>query len=222
MTVTLSRLYDDYASASRAVGDLEVAGIPHSDISIVANNADNWYSAGKTGSGTVVGSAPRTTSKVDRDRDGVDDRAEGAAAGGGIGAAVGGAAGLLTGLGLLAIPGVGPVVAAGWLVAMLAGATAGGVAGGLIGALTQAGVSKEDADVYAEGVRRGGTLVTARVPDGDRMRCEAILNRASINIRDREAAYRKSGWSRFDTNASPYTADQANRERELYRKRGAA
>lgn len=76
--------------------------------------------------------------------------------------------------------------------------------------------------MYAEGVRRGGTLVTARVPDGDRMRCEAILNRASINIRDREAAYRKSGWSRFDTNASPYTADQANRERELYRKRGAA
>jgi hypothetical protein len=47
-----------------------------------------------------------------------------------------------------------------------------------------AGVSKEDAHVYAEGIRRGGTLVTARVPDVDRAKCEAILNRASVNIQD--------------------------------------
>lgn len=219
MTVTISRLYDDHASAGRAVGELEAAGIPHSDISIVASNADNWYTTGTTP--TRPGAA-RTTAKLDRDGDGVDDRAEGAATGGGIGAALGGAAGVMAGLGLMAIPGVGPVVAAGWLVAMLAGATAGGLAGGLIGALTQAGVSPEDANVYAEGVRRGGTMVTARVPDGDRARCEAILDRSSVNIRDREAAYRRSGWSRFDTNASPYTTDQAQRERETYRNRGAA
>jgi hypothetical protein len=68
-----------------------------------------------------------------------------------VGAVVGGAAGLLAGIGLMAIPGVGPVVAAGWLVATLTGAAAGGATGGIIGALTQAGVSKEDADVYAEG-----------------------------------------------------------------------
>ena len=134
----------------------------------------------------------------------------------------GGAAGLLTGLGLMAIPGVGPVVAAGWLVATLAGAAAGGLAGGLIGGLTQAGVSEQDANVYAEGIRRGGTLVTARVPDGDRARCEAIIDRASVNIRDREGAYRKSGWSQFDNNASPYTAEEALRERNSYRNRGAA
>jgi hypothetical protein len=66
--------------------------------------------------------------------------------------AVGGAVGLLAGLGLLAIPGIGPVVAAGWLVSTAAGAAAGGATGGLIGALTQAGVSEEDAHVYAEGV----------------------------------------------------------------------
>jgi hypothetical protein len=224
MTVTISRLYDDYASASRAVTELEAAGIPHSDISIIAGNSDNWYAADMTGSRTTTTrSAPnQTTAKVDRDRDGVDDRAEGAAAGGGIGAAIGGAAGLLTGLGLMAIPGVGPVVAAGWLVATLAGAAAGGLAGSLVGALTQAGVSEQDANVYAEGVRRGGTLVTARVPDADRARCETILNRASINIRDREAAYRKSGWSSFDSSASPYTADETMRERNSYRDRGAA
>ena len=223
MTVTISRLYDDYASASRAVGELEAAGIPHSDISIVASNADNWYATeGKGRTTTTRPGAARTTAKLDRDGNGADDRAEGAATGGGIGAALGGAAGVLAGLGLMAIPGVGPVVAAGWLVAMLTGAAAGGLAGGLIGALTQAGVSPEDANVYAEGVRRGGTMVTARVPDGERARCEAILNRSSVNIRDRETAYRRSGWSHFDTNASPYTNDQAQRERETYRDRGAA
>ena len=224
MTATISRLYDDYTSASRAVNELDAAGIRHSDISLVASNADNWYGSDRSGSRTTTtrSADSSTTAKVDRDRDGVDDRAEGAAAGGGIGAAVGGAAGLLTGLGLMAIPGVGPVVAAGWLVATLAGAAAGGLAGGLIGALTQAGVSEQDANVYAEGVRRGGTLVTARVPDAERARCEAILDCSSVNIRDREAAYRTSGWSRFDTNASPYTADQAERERDIYRDRGAA
>ena len=100
MTVIISRLYDRYADAEAAVRSLEAAGVPHSDISIVANNSDNWFSSGK---------------KVDRDGDGVDDRAEGAGKGAGIGAGLGGAAGLLAGLGLLAIPGLGPVVAAGWL-----------------------------------------------------------------------------------------------------------
>jgi hypothetical protein len=84
--------------------------------------------------------------------------AEDAGKGAGIGAAVGGVGGLLTGLGLLAIPGVRPVVAAGWLVATAAGAATGavvgGAAGGLVGSLTGAGVPERDAQFYAEGVRR--------------------------------------------------------------------
>jgi hypothetical protein len=44
MTVTISRLYDSYAQATEAVGNLEKAGVPHGDISIVSNNSDNWYS----------------------------------------------------------------------------------------------------------------------------------------------------------------------------------
>jgi hypothetical protein len=217
MTVTISRLFDDYTTASKAVRDLEAAGIPHSFISIVSNNADNWYS----GEGASGSAARDATGRIDRDRDGVDDRAEGAGAGAGIGAAVGGAAGLLAGLGLLAIPGIGPVVAAGWLISTAAGAAVGATAGGIVGALTQAGVSEEDAHVYAEGVRRGGTLVTARVPDDGPARYEAILDQSSVNIRDRGGAYRKAGWSKFDTNAPPYTAEQIRRERELYRSRAA-
>ncbi len=201
MTVTISRLYDSYADAQRAVTSLEAAGVPHSDLSIVANNSDNWYNADK---------------KVDRDRDGVDDRAEGAATGAGIGAGLGGAAGLLAGLGLLAIPGLGPVVAAGWLASTALGATAGAATGGVVGALTQAGISDEEAPLYAEGVRRGGTLVSARVPDADRARFEAILNQSAVNLRDRSAAWQKAGWKSYDPSAQPYGADEVRRERQLY------
>src|ERR1700748_980666 len=142
MTVTISRLYDSYAQATEAVSNLERAGAPQSDISIVSNNSDNWYSE-DTARRTTGGPAT-----VDHDRDGVDDRAEGAAKGAGIGATAGGVVGLLTGLGLLAIPGVGPVVAAGWLVAMAAGAAVGGTAGGLGWGLPQAGPREGDTSLY--------------------------------------------------------------------------
>ncbi|MFK4381509.1 hypothetical protein [Bradyrhizobium sp. USDA 223] len=206
MTTTISRLYDNYADAERAVIRLESAGVPHSDISLVANNSDNWYGSR---SGKVAG-------KVDRDRDGVDDRAEGAGTGAGIGAGLGGAAGLLAGLGLLAIPGLGPVVAAGWLASTAAGAAAGAATGGIVGALTQAGVSKEDASRYAEGVRRGGTLVSARVPDQDRARLDALLHERSVNLQERSAAWQKSGWSDFDAASPPLSPEDIVRERELY------
>jgi heat induced stress protein YflT len=201
MTVTISRLYDNYADAQRAVARLESAGVAHSDISIVANNSDNWFSG----------------NRKDRDGDGVDDRAESAGKGAGIGAGLGGAAGLLAGLGLLAIPGLGPVVAAGWLASTAVGAAAGAATGGIVGALTEAGVSKEDAHAYAEGVRRGGTLVSARVAEADRARLDGLLNESAVNLRDRTAAWQKSGWQSFNPTADPYGADEIRRERELYR-----
>lgn len=201
MTATISRLYDNFSDAQQAVARLEAAGVPHSDVSIIANNSDNWYSADK---------------KVDRDRDGVDDRAEGAGTGAGIGAGLGGAAGLLAGLGLLAIPGLGPVVAAGWLAATAVGAAAGAATGGIVGALTQAGISDEDAHTYAEGVRRGGTLVTARVPDSDRARMEAVLTQSAINVAERRTAWQKTGWKSFDPATKPFGADEVRKERSLY------
>ena len=204
MTKVISKLYPTYERAQAAVRDLEAAGVKSSDISIVSNNSDNWFSNN--------GSPKR----VDRDGDGVDDRAEGAGKGAGVGAAVGGAAGLLAGLGLLAIPGVGPVVAAGWLVATAAGAAAGGLTGGIIGALTQAGVSEEDAHVYAEGVRRGGTLVTARVDDRNAAQLEATLEGSALRTTDLRSTYAKSGWKTFDPAAKPYSADEVRRERALY------
>lgn len=200
MTSTISRLYDNYSDAQAAVTKLEAAGVPHSDISIVANNSDGWFDG-----------------KKDRDGDGVDDRAEAAGTGAGVGAGLGGAAGLLAGLGLLAIPGLGPVVAAGWLAATAVGAAAGAATGGLVGALTQAGVSDDEAPLYAEGVRRGGSLVTAKVADGGKARLEAILDTSSVNLRDRSAAWQKSGWTGYDPASQPYGADEVRKERTLYR-----
>jgi len=121
---TVSRLFDDYPSARRALKALVASGVPEADISIVANNSDNFYN---------------DRANIDRDNDGVDDRAEGAGTGGTVGAVAGGAIGLLTGLGMMAIPGVGPVVAAGWLASTALGALAGGATGSLIGALVESG-----------------------------------------------------------------------------------
>ena len=178
----------------------KLPGIPHSDISIVSNNVDNRYGYGK-----------------DRPTHAAEDAGKGA----GIGAAVGGVGGLLTGLGLLAIPGVGPVVAGGWLVATAAGAVTGavvgGAAGGLVGSLTGAGVPEHDANFYAEGVRRGGTLVTARIDDARASTAREILERHGlVDPTLRGAAYRKSGWTSFDPNAPAYTADQVAAERHRY------
>lgn len=205
MSKTISRLYNSHAEARAAVRELEAAGVSHGDISIVVSNADNAYDE-------------KTKTFPDRDLDGRDDRAEGAATGGGVGAAAGGAIGLLTGLGLMAIPGVGPVVAAGWLAATLTGAAAGGATGGLIGALSQqAGLSDEEAQVYAEGLRRGGAVVSAKVADADAPRLQGIMDRSAVRIGDRADAYRKSGWTTYSPTARPFTRDEVLKERSLYR-----
>ncbi len=203
MTTTISRLYPSYSEARDAVRALEAAGLGSGDVSVMVSNAEGRYDE-------------KTNAFPDKDFDGRDDRAEAAGAGAGVGAAAGGTLGALTGLGLMAIPGVGPIVAAGWLVSALAGAVAGAATGGVIGALTQAGISDEEAEVYAEGLRRGGALVSAKVKDEDAARFRSVMDRSSIAIADRAASYRQSGWTRFDPAASPYTAEEARRERGLY------
>lgn len=208
MSKTICKLYPDYPTAQTAARELEAAGLKHGDISIVANNVERWENDDRF---------KHVEAKHDKDHDGVDDRAKGAGVGAGVGGAAAGAAGLAAGLGVLAIPGIGPIVAAGWLASTLAGAITGGVAGGVVGALAESGVSKDDADMYAEALRRGGALVVARVPDADVVRYQTILTQRSIDITKRASAYRSAGWRSFDPNEAPYTPDQIRRERELYR-----
>src|SRR6187431_1148406 len=205
MSKTISRLYNSHAEARAAVRQLEAAGVSHGSISILVSNADSAYDE-------------KTKSFPDRDLDGKDDRSEGAATGTGVGATVGGTAGLLAGLGLIAIPGVGPVVAAGWLVAALTGAAAGGATGGIIGDLSQqAGISDQEDNVYAEGLRRGGALVSAKVDDAEVSRIQSIMDRSSVRVADRAAEYRKTGWNTYDPTATPFTREEVIRERSSYR-----
>ena len=207
MTKTVTRVFNDYASANAAVQELKAAGLSDSHVGIVASNADGWH---KPGGGDV-------DPKHDKDRDGKDDRSEGAATGGGLGVVAGGAVGAATGLGMLAIPGIGPVVAMGWLASLATGAVAGGATGGVIGALVESGTSKENAELYAEALRRGGAIVTAKVPDDEETKYAAILDRSAINMTQRAAAYRSEGWTGFDPDASVYDNEQVRRERESYR-----
>jgi hypothetical protein len=117
---------------------------------------------------------------------------------------------------MLALPGVGAVVGAGWLAALLGSMAIGGATGGLLGALTNAGISEEDAHVFVEGVRRGGTLVAARVSPTDVPRVEVMMNQSAVKLGERCDLYRKSGWQAFDPSAVPYTADQVRSERALH------
>lgn len=169
MMITISRLYPDGAQARRVVDELKAAGLPEDDIGIIAPSRDKslmMVNADTENAGDVV----------DRDRDGHDDRGQAVGQAAGVGAALGGAAGLLAGLGAFVLPGIGAVVAAGWLAAAVAGAVAGGAAGGIVGALVEAGVSENDAAQFADGVKRGGTLVTIRVMSQDRGFYEDLLD----------------------------------------------
>jgi hypothetical protein len=191
---TIVALFDDYREAEGAIRDLEATGIPATDVNLIANNAGSRY-----------GDYPQ----YGVDRPAVADRIDtgsGAGAGAGIGALVGGAAGLLAGIGALAIPGVGPVVAAGALAATLAGAGVGAAVGGLVGALVEAGIPREHADIYAEAVRRGGTLITVGADDVISNRVLDILNRHfPVDVEERAESWRQTGWRGFDERAEPYT-----------------
>ncbi|WP_205880393.1 general stress protein [Lichenicoccus roseus] len=208
---TFTHLYDDYAEAEQTVQALEAAGVPHSDISIVGNNVDDRHAS--TGRTATTGTTAGTVAHDAIAHDGEPNRA---ATGATTGTLVGTGVGLLTGLGLLAIPGVGPVVAAGWLVATVTGAGIGAAGGGLLGSLVHAGVPEEHAHAYAEGVRRGGTLVSVRGDDSQAVTIEEILAGRQVRAVDldtRRADFRTGGWDRFDETSPHYTAEQLDAER---------
>ena len=184
---TVTGLFTTYERASIAVTDLKAAGIPAEEISILANSPSHIdatadYLSGDESTAHIVGDAE---------------------AGVAAGAVIGGAGGLLAGLGILAIPGIGPIIAGGWLVATAIGAATGAIfglaAGGIVGALTEAGVPEPDAHAYAEGVRRGGSLVSARVDAAHVAVAEAILHHSDgVDISHRRREYEEEGWTGFD------------------------
>jgi len=197
MIKTIVGSFDRFTDASAASEDLTRAGFLRSDINIVGNN--------------IAGSAPIPAGKP------LDDDKSAVATGALTGGAIGGAAGVAVSLMGLAIPGIGPILAAGTLATMLAGAGAGAVAGGLIGGLTEMGVPEDDAHFYAESVRRGGALVTVTVDESRAGEAEDLLRRnGAVDIAKRAQEWRSAGWKGYDPEAAPLSVDQIERERARY------
>ena len=172
---TVARVYDNYADAISVVKAIETDKTiaPSREISLVAN--ENARGRDTTTETTETERHPGT--------------------GAGVGAAVGGVVGILAGLGLIAIPGIGPLVAAGWLATTAAGIGAGAAVGGLVGALVKSGVPHEQAEVYEENVRRGGTLVAVQADDADIPIIEQIMaSRPSRDWQKDRTTFMESGW----------------------------
>jgi len=128
------------------VNDLQASGIPTADLSVLIPE-----SGGIPDTGTVKASkAP-----------------EGATTGAVSGGIAGGTLGLLAGIGALAIPGVGPFIAAGPIMAALSGVALGATAGGVVGALVGMGIPELEAKVYEDRIKKGGYLVAVHVSDSD-------------------------------------------------------
>ena len=199
MAKTVVGLFDDRAAAQAAVRELLAGGFPQEQISVVSKKAD--------GKGVEV-------EYVEEDgREQIEDMAKGA----GKGAAIGGAAGLLLSLTALAIPGIGPVLAAGPLVALIAGAGVGATAGGLVSGLTRLGLDDEEAHTYAEGLRRGGTLVSVNSDDEHADRAVAVMKQGgAVEIDKRAAEWREQGWKGFAETETfrPHVNTEPDREDE--------
>lgn len=195
MKTTVSALYDNATDAHATVRDLVDDGVRRDNISLVASDAAGEYV----------------------DYHGEDLPADDTIGGAAAGAMLGGIGGLLVGLAALAIPGIGPIVAAGPIAAALTGAGIGALTGGLLGALIDLGVDEDSAAYYAEGIRRGGTLVTVHVDEGIAERVADIMERHDpVDLERRVSYWREQGWTGYDPDADPYTVRDVERERMRY------
>jgi hypothetical protein len=124
-------IFTNIANAEAAIDGLTMAGFSNQDLSVLLS-----------------------------DKEENDTRAsDGVTAGAGVGGVVGGALGLLAGIGALAIPGVGPFIVAGPIMASLAGLGVGGAVGGFVGALVGMGIPEFEAKLYDGRVKDGGVLL---------------------------------------------------------------
>lgn len=185
MAKTVVALFDNKPEAESAVKKLEDLGFTHNDISVVA-------SGGKT---DPLDSGVAGAKLESRSSSTAGETAGAAGTGALVGAGIGGAVGLIASLAGLVVPVIGPILAAGPLVAALTGAGVGAAAGGLVGALADTGVPEDEAELYGEGVRRGGTLVVVRTDDAQAERVGDLLtDSGAIDIEERASEWTTGGW----------------------------
>jgi len=181
-------IYASGSIAENAVDQLLAAGFANSDISVLLPDDETTRSFGH-----------EKNTKAP----------EGATTGAAAGGVVGGTLGLLAGIGAIAIPGIGPLIAAGPIVAALAGLGAGGTVGGIVGALAGLGIPEYEAKRFEGAVKNGGTLLSVHCDSSQE------ISRAKQTLRDtgardisatgeeggghmHEMSERESGWASED------------------------
>src|SRR3954454_17772568 len=177
-------IYSNRTAAENAVDRLIAAGFRNEDISVLLQ--DN--------AGTKDFAHDKNTKTP-----------EGTTTGAVTGGAVGGTLGLLAGIGALAIPGLGPFIAAGPIMGALAGVGAGGAVGGLVGALIGMGIPEYEAKRYEGHVKEGGILLSVHCDDSDWVsRAKRILEQTGAH--DVSSAGEKAASShRVDTETARHT-----------------
>src|SRR4029077_5815494 len=152
-------IYKTQVGAEKAVDALKTAGFRNTDISALL---------------------PENVGTKDFAHEKNTKAPEGAATGAGTGAVVGGTLGLLAGIGALAIPGLGPFIAAGPIMGALAGAGTGGVVGGILGALVGMGIPEYEAKRYEGMIKEGRVLLSVHCDNSDWVkRAKNVLERTS-------------------------------------------
>ena len=174
-------LAQDETQASTIVENLKNAGFSNNDISVLLPDKSSTREF-----------AHKKATKAP----------EGAATGAGTGAVLGGALGWLAGIGALAIPGVGPLIAAGPIMAALSGAAVGGATGGLIGSLIGMGIPEYEAKRYESQLREGRILISVHSDNGDETKhakeifenagASDIATSGEESVSDKERGYRKA------------------------------
>src|SRR5215471_327894 len=144
--VAVFGIFRSREAVEEAVGALEEVGFRNTDISVLL---------------------PENEGTKDLAHEKHTKAPEGAAAGGVTGGAIGGILGGLIGVGLIAIPGLGPLVAAGPIIAALTGVGSGGVVGGIIGALAGLGIPEYEAKRYEGRIKTGGLLLSVHCDDAE-------------------------------------------------------
>jgi hypothetical protein len=179
---TIIGLFEREHQADLAIRELERAGFNENHLGVIAPN-------------TI---AQRVDLEEDKQEGTIQTDHKLGPAGG---AAVGGLTGLLAGLTALAVPGIGPVLAAG----MIAASTGlGATAGGLLGALTSTSITEEDAHAYAEGLKRGGILVVVNADDQHEAEVKSLLRKAgAVEIESKRKEWEAAGWTGFDREVLP-------------------
>jgi hypothetical protein len=178
---TVVGFYTSRTTAERAAAELVAQGIPREAISVLT--------AGLRDDAPAIGPVHEIGADTEAGRDAV----------------YGAIAGFVAGTILAVIPGIGPILAVGPITAAITGIGVGAAAGGILGMLRDEGVSEDEAEYYAEGIRRGGSLVSVRGQSENEAKVSKILEQSGAeDVKKLAAEWRATGWQGFDVNAPAY------------------